>query len=478
MGVIKGSRRGKYTTRIIQIDGNVYCWECGKSFKRRAILCHHILTKHLNYRAACPLCDKRLVSVSACNRHLKNVHSLSNYSKFNIELKNDSNSTSETPHHSHPVADTLPCFDQLSFDADKSFPHMANVLSFEENNKFGKHVVAECDIDVGEVILISSGFASIEYLSSINERCFQCGKDHNKDFIKCAHCVNLWFCSIRCCSDKMHKSKCNTTFQASDCHRMRLATEMITVAFGLGDVETIADFCRGIFFFDKKHKNLKPPFSSYYEILRLKGLAEEKHANIAKRVVKCIMLLPQFKTHDTKDFRRMIFNIAYQHVVTIGINVFSEETNVKCGISTRFVMHDVLSRFNHSCSPNIHHVYAENNDTHCVVVRPIKKGDQLFIDYLPGTKFVNDQERQEYIKETWGFTCNCEKCSHMDMKIDIEIDKELHSNYQYILQNFTKLKDRERVLKKCIQFLKKRGYYYSKSVEFITSCFISLINSS
>lgn len=475
MGSIRGISRGKYSTHTLRHGEKVHCWKCKKSYKRRSILEHHIRTKHMNYSAACPACGKRYVSVSVCNRHLKKVHNISNRSQFNIQLRKESNSKSETPECTRRAA-VFPSFVQLSFEANKSFPWMANALSLQESKKFGKHVIAQRDIDVGQVIMVTPGFASIECLSSVDAHCFQCGKVQNIGFIQCPHCINLWFCSKQCYSNKSHRSKCKKIFHASDCHIVRLVTEMITVAFEMADMETMIDFCRGILFFDKKHKNLQPPYSSYGEVLRLKGFTEQKHFEIAKRVVKCIVRLPKFKFSATEDIQRMILNIAYRHAVTIEINVFSEESDVNQGVSTRFVIYDVLCRFNHSCSPNIHHFNDESNITHCVAIRPIKKGDQMFISYLAEMKFIDNQIRREYIQQNWGFTCECEKCSDLHIKTDMEED----SSYKYISQHFTEppFRNRNRMLQECVRFLRKRGYYWSKTIDFITCCFISLINSS
>lgn len=473
MGSKKGISRGKYSTKTLQHGESVHCWECNNSYKRRSILAHHIRTKHMHFRASCPACGKQYVSVSVCNRHLKKVHNISNRSQFNINLELNSKSGAKKCSRRAAI---FPSFGQLSFEADKAFPWMSNALSLQENIKFGKHVIAQRDIDVGQVIMATPGFASIECLSSIDGHCFQCGNVKKIGFIQCPHCINLWFCSKRCYSNKAHRSKCKKIFQASDCYIVRLVTEIITVAFEMTDVETMIDFCRGILFFGKKHKNLQPPYSSYGEVLRLKGLTEEMHFEIAKRIVKCILRLPKFKSSATEDFQRMILNIAYRHVVTIEVNVFSEESNVSRGVSTRFVIYDILCRFNHSCSPNIHHFNDENNITHCVAIRPIKKGDQVFISYLADMKFVDNQKRNEYIQQNWGFTCKCEKCSDSYINTDMEDD----SSYEYISQNFTKLlfRDKNRMLQECVQFLRKRGYHWSKKVDFIMSCFISLINTS
>lgn len=480
MGSIKGVSRGKYSTRNLNHREKVQCLKCGKSYKRRAILLHHIRTKHMSFRVTCPLCEKRYVSVSVCNRHLQKVHHIFNHSQFNINLRKESNSKTGLPKLFRPSTTNVFFSGKLSFEADKAFPCMANVLSMQENAKFGKHIKADRDIDVGQVVIITPGYSSIDCLSSIDSRCFNCGNLQNNNFIQCPHCISLWFCSKKCYANKTHRMKCKKIFMASDCHIVRLVTEMITVAFEMANMETVFDFCRGVLFFDKKHENLKPPFSSYGEMLRLKGRTEESHFEIAKRVAKCIFLLPRFKPFATQDFQRMTMIIAYRHAVTIGINVFSGERKVCQGISTRFVMYDVLSRLNHSCSPNVHHVIDENHVTHCVAIRPIKKGDQIFISYLGEMKFMNDQERKTYITETWEFTCQCQKCSDLDKHFSIKnTSMEEDSSYQYLLQHFEDLpvRNKKKLLQKCVRFLRTYGNGWSEAVDFVTRCFISLINT-
>lgn len=113
----------------------------------------------------------------------------------------------------------------------------------------------------------------------------------------------------------------------------------------------------------------------------------------------------------SQNLQRLLFNLAYRHTTTIQLNMFSEVSKVTSGgISTRFNVYDILSRYNHSCVPNIHHMIDEDETTCCITVRPIKKGEQLFIDYLVDKHFENHQKRKDYIKEVWGFDCTCEKC--------------------------------------------------------------------
>lgn len=210
MGSIRGVRRGSYKTRTNISDKN-YCWKCNKCFKRKAILAVHIMTKHLNYCAICPIYNKNFATVSACNRHLKNVHHISSYSKFKIKLQKISiNSKNVT----------------VSSGAEmrEDFPNMSNAVELNENSDFGWHLIAKCDIDTGKEVVTSSAFASVELLKCGPTGCFECGKLKTKKIIQCPHCTNVWFCGKQCSKSKIHQLKCNRLLFriiSSNCNEQR-----------------------------------------------------------------------------------------------------------------------------------------------------------------------------------------------------------------------------------------------------------------
>lgn len=365
MGSKKNVSRGKYSLKIIQ-PKNFKCWKCDKAYKRKAILLHHIHSKHLGYKVHCPMCKRTFISVSACGRHLKSVHNITDSSKFKLKLEKDSTATSTVTTN------------DLNFNGHKSFPYMANVLSFDKNEQFGKHITAKCDIDVGNVVMTTSAFASIEYLSSVGSSCFECGRAQYDNTIQCPHCINLWFCSAKCCLSRVHHSKCKKIFDQNDCRIVRLVTELIEIALGTAeDIQIFMDFSRGILFANKKSEDCVPQYSRYGEILQLKGYFKEEHQSIARRVVKCITLLPKFSSLNSQEFQRTIFHLAHRHATTIELNAFCEEFSCKKGVSYLFSLYDVLSRFNHSCEPNIKHIIDDDNVLNCKVVRPILKGEQV-----------------------------------------------------------------------------------------------------
>lgn len=437
------------------------CDYCKKCFVRKDLLRHHMLSKHIGYKVQCPICRKDYVSVGVKNRHLRAVHNINNYKKLKITSENDTNSlkTQEVETASF----------ENSFHLDNSFPFMVDALKIKKNATFGKHITASCDIDVGKTVMISSAYASVQYLSSRPDSCFQCGKPTKK--IQCQYCINVFFCSKKCATNRIHRNNCDKTFDRNDCKSVRLVTAITdTATKSISDINIFFDFCAGILLNNKKTTNCRPPFFQYGEVRRT-CFHEDEHASIAKRVVKPIKRLPQFSSISATKHDRILFCLAYQHTTTINMNTFSEETVLtKGGITTRFSIHGTLSRFNHSCAPNVHHCIDDKSITHCITVRPIKEGDQLFINYLGEMQFNTDKDRQKYLKDLWGFYCKCDKCS-MNLFYD-----ELDSSFFTIERHFEE-KNLKALQAESIKYLEKYGSRFSKAVEFVVNSLIHVIHN-
>lgn len=244
MGPMKGIKRGKYSTRSVHPFERLHCWKCNASYKRKYALLDHIRATHLKLHEICCLCNKMYISVSVLNRHLRDVHNIKNPtipSKVQSIPDPISQAATDTCRGiSRPLQN-------LEFDTNKAYPGMADILSFKKNITYGRHIISDADIDVGRVILATQDFASIEYLSSIDSCCFNCGKAKNNFFVKCQFCINVWFCSKRCSLNEIHSLKCNRAFQCDDSHIVRLATEIIRVGLEkFSDNKRFIDFCHGL----------------------------------------------------------------------------------------------------------------------------------------------------------------------------------------------------------------------------------------
>lgn len=161
----------------------------------------------------------------------------------------------------------------------------------------------------------------------------------------------------------------------------------------------------------KYYRQCKPPYSTYGEILQLERCEKDEHFEIAHRAKKYILKLPQLLSFNRPDLPRIVFYLAYRHATSLEHYLFIIKSNVNYGICTRYSIYDVLSRFNHSCDPNIDHTIDEEGFISCTTNKPIKKGEQIFMNYLGDEKFSTTQQRFRYLKEVWNFDCSCKKCS-------------------------------------------------------------------
>lgn len=71
------------------------------------------------------------------------------------------------------------------------------------------------------------------------------------------------------------------------------------------------------------------------------------------------------------------------------------------------------SFFNHSCVPNVGIIHGEKKKHIFFSNQPIKKGEQLFINYFGGTNSLHipKAKRQSKLQNMHNFICSCQACS-------------------------------------------------------------------
>ena len=91
-------------------------------------------------------------------------------------------------------------------------------------------------------------------------------------------------------------------------------------------------------------------------------------------------------------------------------------------------IYPTVARINHSCKPNAHHFYNEDDRTEEVwAMEPIRAGEEINISYI--RTFCSKNFRQELLQDKFGFYCSCSVCSLTgerlleDDKLRHEIDK-------------------------------------------------------
>lgn len=70
---------------------------------------------------------------------------------------------------------------------------------------------------------------------------------------------------------------------------------------------------------------------------------------------------------------------------------------------------DVISMFNHSCSPNVL-TFIRGPRMSCIASRNIEANEELFIDYCSFFRQINRAKRQLKLRFNWQFDCTCVRC--------------------------------------------------------------------
>lgn len=117
---------------------------------------------------------------------------------------------------------------KLSFDPDKKFPCMANVLKVEEDRNGKTTVVAKEDIDIGQVLVVEKSFISILF-NGFEMKCNICLKSLT-NLVPCDTCTDAMFCSAECQKSVIHQHECGNLLKLQFHYRPNTC-ELILITF-------------------------------------------------------------------------------------------------------------------------------------------------------------------------------------------------------------------------------------------------------
>lgn len=304
----------------------------------------------------------------------------------------------------------------LSYEANKNYPCLANILKFHCNDEFGRHIITECDIPAGKTVLIEDNFISFtkannyltEHKAPTDEltKCITCNKA-TMNPIPCSRCTVVMFCSTACKNDnKIHKIDCGAVYHLDDYINNKYIIQSILVAVNMfPNVESLMDFVQNVLRSKKSGEIPKSVLDqrSKYEMF-LKLWTPSKMDDFVTEAYKLYNTILRFKEiqklFDSTVKQRFLMHLVGQHALILLFN------------STQGQMCIFTSIMSHSCVPNIQEIWIDNR-TAGITIRPIKKGEQLFISYMPeevGKMLNKDHKTELTIK--YGFKCKCLKCAN------------------------------------------------------------------
>lgn len=270
-------------------------------------------------------------------------------------------------------------------------------MKIEKNDKFGHHVVTTLDLDVGQTILIEQPYsiAHTESESKRRDRCLHCFKECT-NFIPCPNCVSALYCNEECMEKSFHKYHCILWVPEPDKNKFRLVLETffkINEAFPDIDVlmntvellqkgESVTNltnaeqkkFCQ----FFRLTTNHEKKFE--HQVEKLRTIANHCFFAVALsspslkgkfKAVKYRRFLQHFMLHlchiceHSYEMDEFFMKGDDESAVDYNINQYANG------------MYLFGSFINHNCVPNVFR-YMIDDRLIWQVIRPVKKGEQLF----------------------------------------------------------------------------------------------------
>lgn len=347
------------------------------------------------------------------------------------------------------------------FSVDLNFPCMSDVVEIKQNQQFGRQLIAKCDIPCGQTVVIEKDFVSVKSDSGLScATCFQ----ENVNFIACSKCPNVIYCSQNCLNQNLtHKWECGTFFSQLH-HKFRFQMQSILMALEIfPNVDKLMDFIQVVLHEDcvKIPASLHNLKSKYHFFLKLEqsSVICTKYLPKIYKIYEYLMLLPKVRAlFDSQEKNRFLMHLVVHHFLVLKNN--SIASGKPWSVVSVF---NVLSMMNHSCAPNVYHPRIGTGQ-HCVTIRPVKQGEQLFISYLVFGNELGKEQRQEKLRNSWGFTCKCELCEPNNLKCAMNSQDcsfiSLDPCYGFVIENYNNKNDTDKeevLLENCIRFLNKYG---------------------
>lgn len=288
---------------------------------------------------------------------------------------------------------------KLSFSEHTKFDGVADCLKIHQNSKFGRHIITTCDLKIGQTILVEKPFSIFmeRFYSNGHRRCLHCFKDC-MNFITCSNCVGALFCNDDCKEKSFHKYECNkpSTLSRKETFELVLNT-FVNIDAAFPDVNQLMSTIDTLLKGHDVNRTTNAAQKAFCSIFQLAHNHEKQDPFHLTRLraatdvaIFTLMRHSEFKRkYSTMKYRRFLqhlilhlFHIA-EHAYDLGefsqkdsnaqIQDFSIEKFAKA-------MYPFGCYINHSCVPNVFCIFVDSRLI-CKVIRPIKKGEQIFRSY-------------------------------------------------------------------------------------------------
>lgn len=296
---------------------------------------------------------------------------------------------------------------KLSYPRHEKVPFIANCLDLKESKEFGRYIVTNRDLKVGQVVAIEDGFCTLTLPCVSYQRCANCLDECELSLIPCDHCTSTMFCSEECANeayDSFHKYECPVI---DFIHKMFNSIQLSAIRVSLcalTSFDSIADLLHftkdptnhAINAFTLDYSREPMPKSELYKPIHTLETNQEKRstADLFQRAVVTAVIrkallenTPLTELLQLDDEINLLTELIFRHLQTASTNFHRLETlantmdpNNLDDVSYGSGAYGFCSLINHSCSPNIVRLPIGQRIS-VFVLRPIKAGEQLLDNY-------------------------------------------------------------------------------------------------
>lgn len=301
--------------------------------------------------------------------------------------------------------------DKLSYETDKKFPGMANVLEIRCDKSFGRHIIANTDIPAGKTVLVENPIVA-RSLHTYYNGCAAC-TSISMNFIACTQCTTALFCNNNCANaNELHKIDCGDNWQYSESPLEYYIGAILFIVNIFPNVENLMNFVEAAI----KKQGKVAPHSLGDVKSKLRALLQLSSHNCPTPEKSRYHLREAYIIYNTLLLRKSIQKLfkserKKRFLMHLVLHIKCVITNNGFNSDERMSLYIISSYFNHACAPNVIGMYTDGNVRFCKTIRPIKAGQQMFITYLGDVNCKDTvDDCQSILYQNFGFECKCERC--------------------------------------------------------------------
>jgi len=362
-------------------------------------------------------------SIEQCNK-IKELHRDVTY-KYNAVLNRNQRSDGEQKQNEGEQIiltseiDGLKDLNDVYLGSNTKLPNASSCLSLKYSEHEGRHLVASKDLPEGSIIISEHPYAAVLLPQWFDTHCQHCYQLIHLLY-PCKQCIE-----VRYCSDDCRKASWDM-YHYFECGKLKLLEQIGIAHLSL----RIILLTPTEELLKKRKPRIENPYLNVYEsvynlVTHSDEMITEDFLSYSVTATLLYQLLIFGKYFEYKcipsESKLFIGGLLLRHILQLVCNAHAiTRLNYSSSIATNIVEQDQVriataiypttSLLNHSCEPSIINCFKNADQLIVKLVKPVKKGEQIYNCYGPHYRRMEFTDRQDVLKQQYFFQCKCEHC--------------------------------------------------------------------